>query len=150
MRTTVMFAGDVNLRTVTDAKLPFAKITDELKKADVLLGNLECTFYNPADLQVQPFDGFQAPPEVAEALKIAGFKAVGTANNGNYGDEPIVRSLKKLDSLGIQHTGSGANLEEARKPVIIDAKGVKIGFLQRTSVYWPAALIINRLRTASA
>src|SRR3954466_13252368 len=138
MKTTVFFTGDINLRTVTDAKSPFAKIDDVMKKADVRLGNLECVFFNPSDLQVQPFDGFQAPPEVAEALKLAGFDAVGTANNGNFGDESIVRTLKTLDSLGIQHTGSGANLEEARKPVIINANGVKVGFLQRTSVYWPA------------
>ena len=35
------------------------------------------------------------------------------------------------------HTGAGANRDAARAPVILDKGGVKIGFLQRTSVYWP-------------
>ena len=137
MKTMVMFAGDVNLRTVTSAKVPFAKVADVLKQADVRFANLECTFYDDNEVHTIPKDGFQAPPAVAEALRIAGFDAVGTANNGNYGDEPILLTLKKLDALGIQHSGSGANSAEAHKPVIIDAKGVKVGMLQRTSVYWP-------------
>ncbi len=35
------------------------------------------------------------------------------------------------------HTGAGANRDAARAPVILEKNGVKIGFLQRTSVYWP-------------
>lgn len=138
MKTTVMFAGDVNLRTVTSPEAPFPRILGVMKQADVRFCNLECTFFNPSDLQAVPFDGFQAPPEVADALRIAGFDAVGTANNGNYGDEPIKRTLAKLDQLGIKHSGSGANKTEAYKPVVLDVKGVKVGFIQRTSVYWPA------------
>ena len=137
MKTTVMFAGDVNLRTVTDAKTPFVKVKDVLKQADVRLANLECTFFDDNEVHTIPKDGFQAPPAVAEALRIAGFDAVGTANNGNYGDEPILLTLKKLDTMGIKHTGTGANSVEAHKPVILDAKGVKVGMLQRTCVYWP-------------
>ena len=34
------------------------------------------------------------------------------------------------------HTGSGVNITEARKPVILERGGIRFGFLQRTSVYW--------------
>ena len=39
--------------------------------------------------------------------------------------------------LGIAHTGAGANRAAARAPVILERNGVRFGFLQRSSVYWP-------------
>ena len=39
--------------------------------------------------------------------------------------------------MRIPHTGAGANRTAARAPVILERNGVRIGFLQRTSVYWP-------------
>lgn len=132
-----MFAGDINLKTVTSANAPFVKIVDTLKTADLRFGNLECCFFEPDNANAAPPDGFMAKPSVAEALRIAGFDVVGTANNGNYGAEPIMRTLAALDAMGIRHTGSGANRVEAHKPAIVQAKGVKVGFIQRSSVYWP-------------
>ena len=67
MKTTVMFAGDVNLKTVTNAKVPFAKVVDVLKQADVRFANLECTFFDDNEVHTIPKDGFQASPAVAEA-----------------------------------------------------------------------------------
>ena len=72
-----------------------------------------------------------------EALKIAGFAAVGLANNVNYGSAAILGSIAQLDRLGITHTGAGANLAAARAPAIVERAGMRIGFVQRSSVYWP-------------
>ncbi|HET7157940.1 MAG TPA: CapA family protein, partial [Burkholderiales bacterium] len=41
------------------------------------------------------------------------------------------------DELGIAHAGTGANSVAARAPAIIERGGMKIGFIQRTSQYWP-------------
>jgi poly-gamma-glutamate synthesis protein (capsule biosynthesis protein) len=71
------------------------------------------------------------------ALKGAGIHAVGLANNVNYGDDEINGSIAELDAAGIAHTGAGSNLEAARQPAIVERKGLRVGFLQRTSVYWP-------------
>ena len=68
---------------------------------------------------------------------LAGFHALGTANNVNYGSEAITHSLRELDRLGIAHTGSGANHAAAHAPAIVERKGMRFGVLQRTSVYWP-------------
>jgi poly-gamma-glutamate synthesis protein (capsule biosynthesis protein) len=62
---------------------------------------------------------------------------VGIANNVNYGDAAIKSSIARLDELGIPHTGAGANVQAARAPVILERRGLRVGFLQRTSVYWP-------------
>ena len=39
--------------------------------------------------------------------------------------------------LGILHAGAGADLAAARAPVILERGGIRFGFLQRSSVYWP-------------
>ena len=137
MRTTLMCTGDVNLMNVTDPRAPFARVSDVLGQADVRFANLECCFYEPAGARSLSDEGFYAQPRIAEALRIAGFHAVGTANNVNYGADAIMSSLRVLDDAGIGHTGSGVNSAAAHEPAIIQAKALKIGFQQRTSVYWP-------------
>lgn len=137
MTTTLMFTGDINLMNVTHPAAPFARILPVLKQADILLGNLECCFYEPPAARSLGDEGFYAAPSAVEALRIAGYAAVGTANNVNYGSEAILASLRELDRAGIKHAGTGANRADARAPVIIEKAGLRVGFLQRTSVYWP-------------
>ena len=137
MRTTLLLAGDINLMNVTDARVPFARATPVLKQADVRFANLECCLYQPGEAQSSGDEGFYAAPAAGESLKIAGFDAVGNANNVNYGAEAIRASVRRLRELGIPSTGAGADRDAARAPAIIERNGVRIGFLQRTSVYWP-------------
>ena len=138
MRATLMLAGDVNLMNVSDAEAPFRRVAPVLAQADIRFANLECCFFQPAAARSLSDEGFYANPAAARALKIAGFDVVGTANNVNYGAEAITSSLQALDSTGVPHTGSGANAAAAHEPAIVTAKnGARIGFQQRTSVYWP-------------
>lgn len=135
--TLMMFTGDVNLMNVTDPALPFSKVAQTLNSADVLFGNLECCLYQPAAEKSLMDEGFYADPAAGQALKLAGYHAIGNANNVNYGAEAITSSLSELEKLGIPCTGAGLNRTQARKPVIITRNGVRYGFVQRTSVYWP-------------
>ena len=137
MPRTLLMTGDVNLVNVTDPGVPFARAAAALNSADVLFGNLECCLYAPPGARSVHDEGFWAPPGAGQALKLGGFRAVGNANNVNYGADAIMASLTELDRLGIAHTGAGRNAAEARAPAIVEAGGVRIGFLQRTSVYWP-------------
>jgi poly-gamma-glutamate synthesis protein (capsule biosynthesis protein) len=132
-----MLTGDVNLMNVVDPQVPFAQIKETLRHADVLFGNLECCFYEPATEHPLEHEGFYAPLASAEALLLGGYHAVGTANNVTYGAEAIRSSLRRLDDLGIQYTGAGVNREAARAPAIVTHEGLRFGFVQRTSVYWP-------------
>src|SRR5262249_6324264 len=76
-------------------------------------------------------------PAAGEALRLGGIHAVGIANNVHYGDANILGSIAQLDQLGILHTGAGADLAAARAPAVIARNGLRVGFLQRSSVYWP-------------
>ena len=136
MKRVLMLTGDVNLMNVADPRVPFARIQDTLSGADVLFGNLECCFYEPVNGHSPEQEGFHAPPASARALVIAGYRAVGTANNVNYGDAAIRSSLGQLDRLGILSTGTGVDRRSARAPAIVAHEGLRFGFLQRTSVYW--------------
>jgi len=131
-----MLTGDVNLMNVTDPKVPFALIGDTLRQADVLFGNLECCFYEPPTGHANEREGFYAPLASAQALVIGGYRAIGNANNVNYGEEAIRSSLRQLEKIGVPWTGAGVSRRAARAPAFVKHEGLRFGFVQRTSVYW--------------
>jgi poly-gamma-glutamate capsule biosynthesis protein CapA/YwtB (metallophosphatase superfamily) len=134
----MILTGDVNLMNVTDPRTPFARINDELRAADVIFSNLECCLVGTPAGHSSSNEGFFADPEVGgEVLRLAGVHAVGIANNVHYGDANIKASIARLDRLGILHAGAGADLAAARAPAVLERGGVRFGFLQRSSVYWP-------------
>jgi poly-gamma-glutamate synthesis protein (capsule biosynthesis protein) len=134
----LILVGDVNLMNVAAPSVPFAQVGAELRAADLAFANLECCLYTPPEGHAVEHEGFHADPDIAgEALKLGGMRAVGIANNVNYGSTAILGSIARLDRLGIAHTGAGADLAAACSPAIVAAGGRRIGFLQRSSVYWP-------------
>ncbi len=137
MAQTLILAGDMNFTGVTDPTVPFASIGTVTRAADIVFGNLECCFFDKPGHDPGNREGFYAPPVAAEALTLAGFDAVGCANNVTYGEDAIMTSLARLDELGIKHTGAGADRTAAYEPAIIERNGLTYGFLQRTSAYWP-------------
>ncbi len=136
MKQTIILTGDANLLNVTDPTAPFARVADTLRQADVVFGNLECCLYEPGE-ERDAYEGFYVGTAVGEALKLAGYHVVGCANNVNYGAEAIRASLARLNELGILHTGAGINRQAARAPAILKKNGIRFGFLQYTSVFWP-------------
>jgi poly-gamma-glutamate capsule biosynthesis protein CapA/YwtB (metallophosphatase superfamily) len=134
----MILVGDVNLMNVDDPAVLFARVGEEMRAADLVFANLECCLYQPPEGHSIEQEGFFADPEIAgEALKIGGIAAVGLANNVNYGTAAILGSIARLDRLGVAHTGAGANLAAARAPAVVTAGGMRVGVLQRSSVYWP-------------
>jgi hypothetical protein len=135
---TMILTGDVNLMNVDDPAAPFARVAPLFSDAAVVFSNLECCLYQPPSAHSFHTEGFFADPIIGgETLRRAGIAAVGIANNVNYGEAAILGSITRLDALGIPHTGAGADLAAARAPVIIERAGLRFGFLQRSSVYWP-------------
>jgi poly-gamma-glutamate synthesis protein (capsule biosynthesis protein) len=133
----LILTGDVNLMNVTDPAVPFRKIAPHLRAADVVFSNLECCLTLP-QRRSSDNEGFFADPQVAgEALRMSGIHAVGIANNVNYGAANIAASISRLDEIGMLHTGAGRDLAAARAPVVIERNGLRVGVVQRSSVYWP-------------
>ena len=141
--TRIILAGDINLLGIDDPAVPFRRVAPTLKAADAVFANLECCLFDPDEKREMlrddqsGFEGIYASPASGVALQHAGVQVVGNANNQNYGAQAILASNRRLDELGVMHAGTGANKAAARASVIIERNGVKIGFLQRTSQYWP-------------
>lgn len=76
------------------------------------------------------------PPEMAQIFSDCGFDAVTIANNHMYdfGPDALLDTRALLLSRGIQVTGAGKNLEEARRPAIVERNKIKVGFLGYCSV----------------
>src|SRR2546425_9603102 len=85
MKRVLMLTGDVNLMNVTDPQVPFARVKDTLRQADVLFGNLECCFYEPATGHPLDREGFYAPLASAQALVIGGGHPGGDAHKTENG-----------------------------------------------------------------
>jgi poly-gamma-glutamate capsule biosynthesis protein CapA/YwtB (metallophosphatase superfamily) len=133
----LILAGDVNLMNVADAAVPFRRIAAEFQAADAVLANLECCLHLPSR-RSHSAEGFFADPQAGgEALRLSGIHAVGLANNVNYGWSNIGASIAKLDEIGVLRTGAGPDLAAARAPAIVVRNGIRVGFVQRSSVYWP-------------
>lgn len=135
---TLILTGDVNLMNVADARVPFARVREGFRAADLVFSNLECCLYTPPAGHSFHNEGFFADPDIAAAALLdGGIGAVGIANNVNYGEAAILASVARLDAAGIPHTGAGADLAAAIAPVVMERGGLRFGFLQRSSVFWP-------------
>jgi poly-gamma-glutamate synthesis protein (capsule biosynthesis protein) len=129
--------GDINLMNVADPAVPFRQVREYMATANCRFANLECCLYDRVNTHELRDEGFFAAPKTGEALKLLGLDAIGNANNVNYGAEAITSSCATLKSLGIPNVGAGADRKTAYAPVIVERNGVRYGFMQRSSVYWP-------------
>jgi poly-gamma-glutamate synthesis protein (capsule biosynthesis protein) len=145
---TLFFVGDIMLdRGVKysiekygkgDYKFPFLKIVDELKKADILFGNLESVISDKGK-KVGSIYSFRADPEAIEGLKFAGFDILSVANNHifDYGREAMEDSFKRLKEAKIDYLGGGFNEKEACSPIIKEIGKTKIAFLAFSNLGTP-------------
>jgi poly-gamma-glutamate capsule biosynthesis protein CapA/YwtB (metallophosphatase superfamily) len=112
------------------ASFPFQGIRALVKEADLAFANLECPLSNNGRI----LGMFRADPIYAEGLAGAGFTIMSVANNHMFdaGKEGFEETLEHLDRVGIHYIGGGRDMAEARKPVIEEIKGYRIGFLAYT------------------
>lgn len=111
---------------------PFVQTKRYFEGAQVIFGNLEGPLTDRGAPEQDKTYVFHSPPQkVSQALKAAGFNVVSLANNHtlDYGAEGLTQTMEALDAAGIAHAGAGATLDQARRPVIIEAGGKRIAIL---------------------
>ncbi|HYH97633.1 CapA family protein, partial [Hyalangium sp.] len=108
----------------------FGPIADVLRSADVAVVNLETPVTDNKKAVARELL-FNAPSAMVRALAAAGVKVVSTGNNHARDQhlKGMVETLRHLDDAGIQHVGTGASREAAWEPVVMEVKGVRLGFL---------------------
>lgn len=133
------------LKKRPDAFSWLEKVAPVLKKADFVLGHLE----GPVCRSGQADEGkatagsvvLRMPPEAVTALKKAGFQALALANNHSMdmGGEGIVQTVEYLEKSGVKFAGGGRDIDEARRPAIVEKGGVRVALLSYTSVFLPGS-----------
>ena len=141
--TTVTAVGDVMLarrvgeriRAEDDWAYPLRPLAGRLAAADITVGNVESTLSRDGSA-TQGTDSFGADRQVTRGLQLAGFDLVSLANNhvGDYGQRALRQTLDRFAADDIPHVGAGRNLAEARRPVVIERDGVRIGFIATESI----------------
>lgn len=108
----------------------FSNLTSTFKKSDIVFGNLEGPISDKGR-NVGSKYSFRFEPHIATTLKKNGISIVSFANNhvGDWSLEAFEDTLSHLTNANVLFTGAGKNKTEAETPVIMEIRGVKIGFL---------------------
>jgi poly-gamma-glutamate capsule biosynthesis protein CapA/YwtB (metallophosphatase superfamily) len=138
MTVTVALAGDTmlgrgvarTLATTPPQALVALEVRDALGRADLVVLNLECCISERGrrwDAPGKPFF-FRASPRAVELLVLLGVDCVTLANNHalDYGFDALADTLDHLTTAGIAAVGAGADLEQARRPAMLVAGGLRV------------------------
>lgn len=109
-----------------------------IHRADIRLANLECCVSDRGE-EFQPprVFPFRAIPKAIDVLTAARVDVVTLANNHSldYREEALLDTIDRLDAAGIAHVGAGPNLDEARRPAVLETKGKRLAFIGITDNY---------------
>jgi poly-gamma-glutamate synthesis protein (capsule biosynthesis protein) len=111
----------------------FADVNDVFKGTDFGFVNLETPVAPAHSHGSKPFL-FDAPVALIDALKANGIKIVSSANNHvmDQGWAGFAETREHLRTEGLLFVGSGDTKDESWQPVIVEANGIKVGWLGMT------------------
>ncbi len=121
---------------------PFDGMLPLLRRAPIVLGNLEGPFAEKARMQQRNFS-YRVDVSLASSLSRAGINVVTLANNHlmDCGRSGVLETLDALSNANLFALGAGTNERTAHEPVILPSGGMRIGLL---GYYW------NRRTAATA
>jgi Bacterial capsule synthesis protein PGA_cap len=116
---------------------PLEEIGSLLAVPDVVFGNLEANFTDSP--HPAPSAGIPVIPGAKnlDAFARAGFNVLSMANNHilDAGHAAMLENRARLRAQGVHTCGAGKNLEDARRPAIVNAQGIRMAFLAYASVF---------------
>jgi poly-gamma-glutamate capsule biosynthesis protein CapA/YwtB (metallophosphatase superfamily) len=137
---TMLSVGDLILFH-PDSKSLFALVAPVLRSADVVVGQGEVPFTSRGITTFAKSAFTHAPNPVCDpsnisSLSFAGFNVITIATNHIWdgGVPGIEDTIDGLQNAGIVSVGAGMNIDEARRPAIIERDGTRIGFLDYNCV----------------
>jgi poly-gamma-glutamate capsule biosynthesis protein CapA/YwtB (metallophosphatase superfamily) len=101
---------------------------------DLVICNLECCISERGErtsrIPGKPFF-LRAPPVAVDSLRAIGVSAVGLANNHalDYEERALLDTLELLGEAGIEAAGAGPDERAARRGVIVERDGARVGLL---------------------
>lgn len=111
----------------------FEQVKPWLEKADLMMGNLETTLTGSA-VGYSGYPTFNSPDAYLKAIQAAGFDFLVTSNNHSMdkGEAGVLRTLSKLDEMGMPHTGTFASQADRDSVRVIEVKGMRLAVLNYT------------------
>lgn len=101
-----------------------------LAKADIKFGNLETVIAEKPEIRFSKKACRVADIRAIAALRSIGVDVLSFANNHvkDMGSEGVLETINHVTQAGIKIVGAGRNIAEARKPVVVETKGLKVRF----------------------
>lgn len=111
----------------------FTSVKPLLQEADWCWGNLETPLLGGEKVYTG-YPMFNTPPELADALKDAGFNIVTAANNHTLDrwERGALRTREVLEERDFVTKGISASLWESRQPTLMEKNGITMGILAYT------------------
>jgi poly-gamma-glutamate capsule biosynthesis protein CapA/YwtB (metallophosphatase superfamily) len=115
-----------------DFRPMFAAIRPLVSAADLAVCHLE-TPLSPSGRHLSGYPRFNAPPQLAAAIRGAGYDACSVASNHamDRGVQGLAGTLAVLDRTGLRHAGTARSPREAR-PSILTVRRVRVALLSYT------------------
>jgi poly-gamma-glutamate synthesis protein (capsule biosynthesis protein) len=116
-----------------DFRPMFREIRPLIAGADLALCHVETPLV-PG--RPRSYPSFRTPPALATAISATGWDACSTASNHTVdaGQRGVDTTLAALKKAGVARTGSYRKRSEARRPAMLEARGVKVAFLAYTAL----------------
>ena len=108
-----------------------------LAASDIRFGQCERVYSERGALQLHSGGAHsRVKPQLASVFTDCGFDVVSVASNHamDWGEDALLDTIALLDRKGIKTIGAGRNLEEARRPVVIEKNGIRVAFLAYCSI----------------
>lgn len=117
---------------------PFAPLADQ---ADLFLANLECPFIQSPSPILKTGPVLGVPAACARGLATLGLTAMGLANNHilDHGAPGLEATLAACAAHGVATFGAGPTVAEARRILVREVAGLRVGMLAMAEREWSIA-----------
>lgn len=122
---------DFERMVIQKNELIFGELLTEIKKADLSFINLEAPACNVNKPIIKSGPVLKINPHCLNSLYKASFDVVGMANNHilDHGESGFLETIESCAKYHLNYVGIGKDISEARKPLILERNGVKIGII---------------------
>jgi poly-gamma-glutamate capsule biosynthesis protein CapA/YwtB (metallophosphatase superfamily) len=116
-----------------DFRPMFADLRPIVAGADLAVCHLEVPL-SPTGQDISSWPAFNAPPQLAAALRWAGYDACSTASNHSMDQGPagVAATLEVMDAAGLRHAGMARTGNEAHQSTMLEVRGLRVGLLSYT------------------
>jgi poly-gamma-glutamate capsule biosynthesis protein CapA/YwtB (metallophosphatase superfamily) len=116
-----------------DFRPMFADLRSIVAGADLAVCHLEVPLSRTGK-DISSWPAFDAPPQLAAALRWAGYDACSTASNHSMdqGPQGVTATLEVMDAAGLRHAGMARTANEAHQSTILQVRGLRVGLLSYT------------------